>query len=395
MNTFSLQALAARAYHRLKVITSTRHYLALLLTLSLPGLASETSASANDFQVPPPVVAIETLHVDLLGLNDQVKALLDKKIKPIKNRYQRTEALHALMFSSDGLNISYSPDRTFTAQQTYDYRSGNCLSLASLFIASARYVGLDASFQVVNVPPDWENRGDFYVIPGHANALVKLPKDHVHVEFLRAFYEAEFMIDESTPISDKRALAEYHNNIAMELFTIGDFTTADKHLKRSVQLESRLDFVWSNFGVARKYQGDTSEAERFYRKATKLNRKNFSAWTNLYVLLKEQDRLEEAEKIEKKVMRHSRKNPYYMAKLAEADLKMGNNLEALQKSKKAIKLNGKEGKFYHLKARALQGLGEYEQALRALTEAQRLALDEGDAIRYQKKISALTTRLSR
>ncbi len=48
------------------------------------------------------------------------------------------------------------------------------MSFTNMFLSMARYVGLNASFQEVKVPPDWTRRGDSFVLSRHINVNVDL-----------------------------------------------------------------------------------------------------------------------------------------------------------------------------------------------------------------------------
>ena len=48
---------------------------------------------------------------------------------------------------------------TLTAAETFESRVGNCLSQTNLFVASARYVGLDAVYEVAQLRPTWDHAG--------------------------------------------------------------------------------------------------------------------------------------------------------------------------------------------------------------------------------------------
>lgn len=324
---------------------------------------------------------------DLLYLSDEVKVILDEKIKPIRDQYKRTEALHFLMFSPENWKISYNQFKTLSAQDTYIQREGNCLSLSTLFIAAARHVGLRARFQQVNISPTWQKMDNYFLVPGHINALVYIPKERIHVEFLRTFFETEFELENTKVLNDKQAMAEYHNNISVEHFIEKRYPQAIAHAQKSISIQPDLDFLWSNMGVIQKFTGNTIAAEKSYRQAIKLNKRNFSALTNLYIILSEKNKTIEAEKIAKQVVKYSKKNPYYLAKLAQTNLQQKQAKTALKHLNKAIKINNKVALFYHLKAQAYSQLGKHEKVKSALIAAKNLALEKDEISRYSEKLN--------
>lgn len=365
------------------------------------GIPSENRSNEDDLalenlpadqltQVPHEHYA--TLDVDILALNDEIKTTLDKEIRPIKGSSKRAKELHHLMFANHKWDINYAASETYTAQQTYDLRQGNCVSMAALYVAAARYVGLPAHFQVVTVEDSFIPKENYYLLTGHINAIVKLPRETVNVEFIRTFFDTDRDKEKKKRISDKEAFAEYHNNIGMELIEKKQFELAKMHMDKALDYAPKLDFVWSNYGVLHKFNGELIQAEEKYRKAIKLNRRNLSALTNLYVLLEQTERSEEALKIAETVSRHSKKNPYHLAKLAESSLANHNYQNSIKIINKAIRKNREEPHFYHIKAQAYYHSGNIDAALKALATARSISekLEKyDDQDRYQKKLDAL------
>lgn len=358
--------------------------LLVLSSLVLSTLSQASTASKHD------------LDTDILFLSDELKAILDKEIRPIRDKVDRAVVLHSLIFSPQGWAVKYSDSHTFTAQETYDQRKGNCMSLAALFVASARHVGLPAKFQTVDVPHTWTPKEGYFVVPGHINAMIRVSNKTINLDFMQTFFDLELKDVKKKRISDKLAFAEYHNNIAMELVEKKDFQTAQQHMELAIEYGPKVDFIWSNYGVLYKFMGDYAKAEEKYKKALKLNKRNFSALTNLYVLYSALGRHTEAEQLAAKVERYSRKNPYYLAKLAETALKNNNFDDALALTNKAIRKNNKVPSFYFLKARVFYKDGKHKQALDALIKARSLSeeLEQKDSFElYNKKIQALISHL--
>ncbi|WNO07897.1 tetratricopeptide repeat protein [Teredinibacter sp. KSP-S5-2] len=361
-------------------------------TLCLSILVHSASAARN---------AID--DVDIMGISNELKTMLDDNIAPIRDKEKRAKKLHELLFNDSGLGygIRYNATATRTAQETFDKRSGNCVSLANLFVASARYVGLKASYQAADVPEDWEEKQGFYVIPGHINVVVDLPKDSLFISrnSLRDIPSQKKMVVEfvgvyagknikTKKISDDRAHAEYYNNLAMIRFATGDIKQSLAYLEKATDTYSKADFIWSNYGVVLKHKGNFDAAEKAYLKALKLNSRNLSAISNIYVLYDETQQREKALKFSKKAAKYAKKNPYYLAKLASHDAKLGNYESAIGLLHKAIHKKPTEAKFHHQIAVAYLKQKNYPKVERHLLEAEKLANSDEDMLKYQRKINA-------
>ncbi len=338
----------------------------------------------------------EPIHKDILYISDEIKAELDREIRPIHDRARRAVALHWLMFDTDSWNIDYSADHTYSAMETYENRKGNCISLAALYVAAARYVNLPAKFQSVSVPSAWTPKDGYYLLTGHVNALVRLRRQTIHIDFLQTFLDLELKEVKKRSINDDQAYGEFHNNIAMELVEKKDFELAKQHMEIAISYDPDSDFIWSNYGVLHKFEGDFERAEKKYKKALDKNKRNFSALTNLYILYNETGRHAEAQVLAEKVERYSRNNPYHLAKLAQSSLREKRYPEALSLIKKAIKKDKKVADFHHVKAKILYESGKYELSLEALERARKVSEEKGnndDIEIYRKKIESLISRM--
>lgn len=355
--------------------------------------ALSTTANATNLVQGNGSPAHGNIDVDILEISQEIKDALDREIRPIRNKEKRAIELHYMMFAPEKWNIDYSSAKTYTAQQTFDVRQGNCISMAALYVAAARYVNLPAKFQTVTVPNNWSPKEDYYIVSGHVNAVIEIGGDTVNVEFLRTFFDTESTKTKKRKISDKKAYAEYHNNVAMELVEDQQFELAKRHMEKAVAFGPGLDFVWSNYGVLLKFNEEFELAEQKYRKALKLNKRNFSALTNLYVLLEETGRTEEAAKLAKKVERYSKKNPHYLSRLAETALHNEKYENAITLINKAIKRDDSVARFFEIKAKALLYSGNNRLALKALKKAKALSEDTDDFEFYEKKVNTLLSTM--
>jgi Tfp pilus assembly protein PilF len=326
---------------------------------------------------------------DMFALPEELKTLLDTEIKPVRLSAERAIALHELLFKEHELNIQYNSRRTFTAAQTYQYRQGNCLSLAALYVAAAKHVGLRTVFQSIEIPPNWERREAYYFVPGHVNVMVKTRREDITIEFIQTFANNETKNFKKNAISFDHILADYHNNIGMEYLDEGNRDKAFAHLNKSINHYPKLDYVWSNLGVLYKYKEDLDSAESMYLKALKLNKKNFSAITNLYILYKQTEQLEQAEKLAKKVQRYHRKNPYHIIRMAEINMQSGDYVNARKLIKKALRKDKEKAEFYKLLGQTEYKLGNFKDAAEAMLLARKYAPTANDWKRYNKKLTVL------
>ncbi|MCK5220323.1 MAG: hypothetical protein KAR14_01980, partial [Candidatus Aminicenantes bacterium] len=202
-----------------------------------------------------------------LELNNNMKDLLDREILQVKGEKRRLDKIVELIFDRSVVGFDYSGLKTFTAEETFDKRSGNCLSYTTMFIALARYAGLRAKFQEVSDYSDWNRQGDLIVCSSHINSVVEIGTRIYEVDFQ---YRSEKKFWNRKVIDDDRAEAHYFNNIGSEALLIGDYSLAEEFLRRSIDLDSSFSFVWTNLGVLLRKMDKTKEAEEHFKKAVML-----------------------------------------------------------------------------------------------------------------------------
>lgn len=342
----------------------------------------------------PAVIA----DVDVLALSDEFKAVLDTQINSIRQSSRRVLVLHELLFGMTGYDIRYRGAYTRTAMETLTQNGGNCVSLANLYVAAARYVGLDARFQEAQVPENWEESASgYYVVPGHINVLVKI-RGHQDftVEFLSAY---EGRAAKTRVLSDNEAMAHYYNNLGMNQLQQNRPAVARQYLEKALELYDHSALLWSNMGVVEKHLKKYNAAEKAYLKSLEYDDEFLSAIKNLYVLYMQTGQVKDAKKYAEIVETYSRRNPYYLEKLASKALSntdltntSSNNAaykEAIELLKQAIKIKDDEDRFHFALAKAYYFSGDFKRATEAMEKAREVAATPSDKQRYRHKLAAL------
>src|SRR5690606_18633720 len=113
-------------------------------------------------------------QIDILALNQDIIDYLEANVPAGRSDGETVERLQTILFDPAYLNIQYDDMVTRTAIETFESRQGNCLSVVSLYIAMARHMGLEVSFQTVKMRPRWDMRGELLVLSQHINATGRL-----------------------------------------------------------------------------------------------------------------------------------------------------------------------------------------------------------------------------
>jgi tetratricopeptide (TPR) repeat protein len=324
---------------------------------------------------------------NILGLTPEMTAFLDEHIDRDANSATVLDQLLRALMGSGQFQLIYD-DRTRTAQQTFRDRRGNCLSFTTLFIAMARNLGLDASYQEVEIPPDWSLFGQSFVLSRHVNVFLRLRHGETGlVDF--NFYDRSTRY-EGEVISDRRAHAHYFNNIGAEHMLAGDTPRALLNFFASIGEDRSFAPAWANLGVLYQREGYPEYAEAAYRAALQAERPGLAAMSNLANLYEQEGEAELAERYRERVRRHRMRNTYYRYYLASEAFASGEYSLAIRHLEHAIRQQRRDGRFYALLSSSHLMLGEHAAARRWMKKAAEVAERSSDRQRYQNKLDLLT-----
>lgn len=309
----------------------------------------------------PPPTRLVTLE-----LNPEIKRALDERIDPKWRSKRKLDEVRAFLFGDDGVGIKYDAAATLTASEVFTQKRGNCLAMTNLFIAAARYVGLDAHYQTVEVKPTWNQSGYTMIRYEHIVAVGRFGEDTYVVDFL-----PEFLIGDrpTKNISDELALALYYNNLGAEAVVDGYPKRGVANLRKSLNLNPDNSDGWNNMGAAMRRQGKAKLAEFAYMKALEMDSYNYSALSNLARFYEAEGRERDAEVIAKRVDRYRKSNPYFHAFAAQILFERGEYEEAHLFINEAIRLARDEPDFYVASANIYLAEGNEQQHARQLERA--------------------------
>jgi Flp pilus assembly protein TadD len=332
------------------------------------------------------------LMAEVIGLQDKVdgafltqldasyEAQLDALIDSRWSARKRLAVLRSFLFEADGQGIMYSRRATLTAMETLRTRSGNCLSMTNLFVASARYLGLSAQFQSVSVKPTWDQQGDLMIRYEHIVATGRLPGGERYVvDFLPEFNLGDF---DWQPNSDAEAVSLYFNNLGAEQLVAGNSAAAIGLFQQALLQAPNDSDAWNNMGAALSRQNQDRLAEFSYLRSLRLNPQNLSSLNNLASFYAIRDLVDKAEAIAERVKRYRQRNPYYHYVAARLYFQRQHFDETLLLLNEAVRLKADEPDFYTALADTFERIGDSQKAeemrLRAAYYQRESGHPEGD-----------------
>ena len=278
----------------------------------------------------------------------------------------------------------YRPDLTQNAADTFAAKAGNCLSYTNMFVALARLAGLDARFQIVNVPPRFDADLGLLLRNTHINVLVAngevrgLSRGDVTIDF-NAIDTTDYP---KRVVSDAHARALYYNNLSVERWRDGDRREAFAYLRKAIETDPRNANLWVNLGAFHSKHGLYRHAVSAHGQALRIERFNRPAMGGLAVAYEGLGREDLAERFAQRVQSYRKRNPYYHFALAQVAFSRLSYGESVGLVDRALELKDDDHRFHRLKSRAHEMLGEAEaaQASRALAERYAKARKGGGAV---------------
>ncbi len=319
-----------------------------------------------------------------LSVSNEMRAFLDQTVPRRGNRATRLDALIYALRHAGMLGFEYVAERTYTAEEAFDNRSGNCLAFTALLVASGREVGLEVRFNEVDIPPSWGLQGELtYVLYRHINAnVVRGRRDQVIVDVAPDIYQPEYR---QTIISDSHAEAQYYNNLATEHMVRGDTYQAFRHFKKALSLAPGASFLWSNLGTLYLRHGHRREAEAAFLHALHRDTGNLAAISSLERFYVNEQQPEKAELYRRQAQNVRNRNPYYRYHKAEQAYGERDYAAAVAHSLAAVAGNAEDHRFHFLLGISYLNLGRRSEGEAALEKALQYANAETTKQAYQVK----------
>lgn len=328
----------------------------------------------------------ELNDIDVLVLDQDMLTFLDKHVN---REHQRMLKLHELIYAiitKGSFGLEYD-EITRTAQETFQARLGNCLSFTNMFVAMAREVGIEVTFQEVEIPPDWSLEGDTYVLNRHVNAFIDLGRGGTkvvdfNIDDFRSSYDRRL-------ISDERALGHFYSNIGVEYMQKHEPLEALRYFRKAVTSDPEFAPVWSNLGALYSRAGYFKYAEAAYIRALAINSQELIAMSNLGRLYESLGQTKQADWYNKQTNLHRMRNPYYRYHLAREAFLVKDYDSAIGHLKYSVKKKKNEDTFYFLMGLSYLQKSNESAARRWLEKAEQVAEDDGLQRNYHSKLEML------
>ena len=231
--------------------------------------------------------------------NGEIRQLgMRSRVVPGGDREKVGFIVDQIFDKKNGLGFRYQARPTLTATEAVERRSGNCLSLVSLFVSIARQAGVDAFYvQVEDFEIFYRYRGTI-VRSRHVVGGVQVAGRLLTVDFLP--YRPK-RYRQLRRIGDRRAAALYYNAVANEAMLNDDHELAGRRFREALEVEPDFAETWNNYAILQRRSGDLEEAIRSLERARRLDPELLPAMENLAGFYRLARRTKEAARMEARV----------------------------------------------------------------------------------------------
>lgn len=307
---------------------------------------------------------------DFQRLTPAMESFIERYVVTGHGRDKRAWSLAWAVTDRNLLDFRYNPELTLPPAETFSRRTGNCLSFSLMFVAMARHLGLDAWYQEVAVPPQWNSANNTLLVSIHINVVVEGERGAWVVDVSG---ETDARTRHLRRVGDDEAVAQYLNNLGAEALTSTDLGRAYAYFSKAIAMAPRLSYLWSNLGVLYNRNGQVEDARDAHLTALDLDPGNANAANNLFLLYEQEGDMEAARALQARVERHRRRNPYYLSLLSAQAIEEGRLADSVALLQQAIELNNQEYRFHYELARMLVRTGDIAAARVSLGRAMELA----------------------
>jgi len=334
---------------------------------------------------------------EIFELNDEAKAFAKSTIKGVFKPKEQIQALVRHVFSRSDLNLLYRTEANTVANQTFQNRAANCLSMSIMTYALANELGFGVRFQDIDIPEYWTIREGQSLLNGHINLQILPRPSREHIQFVTRGFEVDFDAQATrqhypkTLLKLNQVVAMFHNNNGADALLKKDYVKAYAYFRAAFLQTPNLPSVLTNLGYLYRLTGHYELAERAYLRAIKNEKSNLAAWGNLSHLYRHMGHDQKAIEIVNRLTRKRSDNPFFHINLGDKAFRKQQWEIALGHYRQALKLDKNTHEVFFGLGKTYFELGNIQRSHYYLKLAKKKSRTEQEQETYQGKINMLAT----
>ncbi len=342
------------------------------------------------FGQSPPLIAADELFLLTEEQKDYFSKYFDHPRRSDNEPYIRV-----FDFLDDSIYDFNYKASTYTASQTLDLEQGNCMSLAILTTALARFAGVEVGYQLVDATPVFEKKDDVIIRGIHVRT--KLFRDPA--DMANSYSSSRGLIVDYFPGGDRRFLRNisennfismYYLNIAADLIDKKEFVNAYWYTLEALNHAPFDAKAINTMAVIHRKMALEEKAEEIYKYGIEISDEKLTLLKNYRILLRSQGRDAEADAIALEIDKLYDPSPYNWISIGDTAYKNGEYSDAAKFYRKSIELAPYLQYGYLGLARVYYAQGKLEKTKNMLISAMENNYNRENHRVYKAKISALS-----
>lgn len=281
---------------------------------------------------------------EIFELNSELKQELLKSDIQNLSTHARIKYFLDLVYTKETSPFVYNTDETTTATKTWADKRGNCISLTILAYAIGRTLNLPIVMQDVDIPVQFDRRGNIEYLNAHVNAVILhkefwFDRESDNRGYLIIDFEPQTMVlSKGRALNENQIMSRFYNNLGSEYLAKKDLKKAYAYYQAAIITSPDYAPAYGNLAQLYLFIGDQSRAETVLRQALILNDESAVVTRTLQSLLLSQHRYEEAETFKKAIQASNDKNPHYWIGLGMYAMSQQDYQKAINSLEKAQSL---------------------------------------------------------
>lgn len=329
-------------------------------------------------------------------LSDAMKRYVEVGIAAQLRQRGAQKGLLDALYNAQQLKLEYDAERTRTAAEAFDARTGNCLSLLIMTAAFAKHLGMRVTYQSVYTDETWTRSNGTYFASGHVNLTLGRRWVEPGAGNFSPSWTIDFLPPEdqrgqrSREISEATVEAMYMNNRAAESLAAGELDAAYAWARAAAIHTPGFLSAYNTLGVIYLRRGDPATAQRVFAHVLQLEPSSTVAMANMVRTLALLGRAEESAALASTLARIDPEPPYHFFDLGQAAFHRGNFTAARRWFAKEVARAPYQHEFHFWLALTEYQLGDIPSARTQLT----LALNTSSTRRNQQLYAAKLDHLN-
>jgi cytochrome c-type biogenesis protein CcmH/NrfG len=374
-----------------------KRLIVLLSSLVLAACASTPPPSATHLlrdELYPGVRTVSSAE-EIFAASPEMKRYVEAELsQQLRTRGLQRGLLEAL-YTKRQLQLEYDSERTRNAQEAFEARAGNCLSLVIMTSALAKQLGLQVSYHNVYNDETWTRHHDTYFASGHVNITLGPRPLAIQGRGMQPNWTIDFLPPDdlrgqrSHEIDERTVAAMYMNNRAAEALAEGDLSAAYSWARASILQQPQFLSAYNTLGVIYLRSGHAQAAEQALAHVLQVDPHRTVALANMVRVLAVQGRQAESDTMARTLARLDPEPPFHFFDLGRAAMRERDYAAARTLFRKEVARAPFHHEFHFWLAMAEAELGDVAAARKQLGLALNTSTTRRNQALYAAKLDKL------